>query len=74
MLDWISENWVNIAAAYGCLVALCSIIVKFTPSTKDDEWLAKIVKVIDTFSTAFSKADKEKLSKAAENNKVEDKT
>lgn len=63
MLNWITENWDNILAVYGGLVALSTAIVKITPSTKDDDILAKIIKIFDFFSTAFTKSDAEKLKK-----------
>lgn len=63
MLNWITEHWDDILAVYGGLVALSTAIVKITPSTKDDEFLAKIIKIFDFFSTAFTKADAEKLKK-----------
>lgn len=64
MIDWILENWVNIAAAWGMLVALCSIIVKATPTQKDDNVLAKVVKWADVFSVVFTKEDAETIAKA----------
>lgn len=63
MMTWILANWDNVLAVYGGVVALCTTIVKITPSTKDDTILAKVVKVLDFFSTAFTKADAEKLKK-----------
>lgn len=63
MLNWIMEHIDDLLAIYGGLVAICTVIVKLTPSTKDDELLGKIIKVLDTFSTAFKKADEEKLKK-----------
>lgn len=64
MIDWILENWVNIAAAWGMLVALCTIIVKATPTQKDDNVLAKVVKWADVFSVVFTKEDAETIAKA----------
>lgn len=51
------------AAIYGAVVALCTAIVKASPSTKDDVIWAKVLKVLDYFSTAFLKSDAEKLKK-----------
>lgn len=51
------------AAIYGAVVALCTAIVKATPSKKDDTVWGNIVKVLDFFSTAFTKSDAEKLKK-----------
>ena len=63
MMTWILANWDNILAIYGGLVALCTTIVKITPNTKDDAIVSKVIKVLDFFSTAFTKADAEKLKK-----------
>ena len=64
MIDWILENWVNIAAAWGMLVALCSIIVKATPTQKDDNILAKVIKWADVFSIVFTKKDAQVIADA----------
>ena len=64
MMTWILANWDNILAIYGGVVAVCTTIVKITPSVKDDAVLAKVLKVVDFFSTAFLKSDAEKLAKA----------
>lgn len=63
MLDWIIEHWDDVLTIYGGIVAICTTIVKFTPSTKDDEIVGKIINFIDFFSTAFKKSDAEKLNK-----------
>ena len=60
---WILANWDNVLAVYGGVVAVCTTIVKMTPSVKDDAILGKVLKVIDFFSTAFLKSDAEKLKK-----------
>lgn len=60
---WILANWENVLAVYGGVVAVCTTIVKFTPNTKDDAIVSKVIKVLDFFSTAFTKADAEKLKK-----------
>lgn len=64
MLDWISEHWQDILAIYGGVVAISTIIVKWTKTDKDDKILNKIIAFFDLFSTAFSKSDKELLEKA----------
>ncbi|MBQ5901274.1 MAG: hypothetical protein IIW86_05385 [Clostridia bacterium] len=60
---WILANWDNVLAIYGGVVAVCTTIVKMTPSVKDDAILGKVMKVLDFFSTAFLKSDAEKLKK-----------
>lgn len=69
MIDWILNHWVDLLAVYGAVVAICSAIVKLTPTTKDDDWWAKIVKILDKFSTVFTKEDAEKLAKLTKKSK-----
>lgn len=64
MIDWILEHWVDLLAIYGAVVAICTTIVKLTPSVKDDEIWSKIIKILDKFSTVFTKEDAEKLARA----------
>lgn len=63
MMTWILANWDNILAVYGGIVAVCTTIVKMTPSVSDDAILGKVLRVLDFFSTAFLKSDAEKLNK-----------
>ena len=63
ILNWLWLQKEGIIAIYGSLVAICTIIVKWTPSEKDDGILAKIIAFLDNFSTAFKKVDAEKLEK-----------
>jgi hypothetical protein len=69
MLNWILEHWVDLLAVYGAIVAICSTIIKLTPSVKDDEIWAKIIKILDKFSTVFTKEDAAKLASAAKKSK-----
>lgn len=68
MLDWILNHWQDILAIYGGLVAVSTVIVKWTKTDKDDKILNKIIAFFDLFSTAFSKSDKELLEKAVAKN------
>lgn len=63
MIAWISANWDNILAIYGGIVAVCTTLVKMTPSNKDDSVWGNIIKVLDFFSTAFTDSDKKKVEK-----------
>ncbi len=45
---------------FGTIVAAASIIVKATPTQKDDAVLAKIVKVLDLFSVVNAKIREDK--------------
>lgn len=69
MIDWILEHWADLLAIYGGVVAVATIIVKWTPSTKDNEILDKIIKFLDKFSTVFTKEDAEKIAKATKKSK-----
>ena len=63
-MEWLLENWDTIFAAWGMLVAVCTAIVKLTPTQKDDTVLAKVVKWADVFSVVFTKEDAETIAKA----------
>ena len=67
MIDWILTHWVDLLAIYGAVVAICSTIVKLTPSTKDDAVWAKILKILDLFSVVFTKEDAQKIAQATKN-------
>ena len=64
MIDWVINNWKDIAAGFGCLVAFCSVVVRLTPSTKDDTVWEKILKFLDLFSIFFTKKDEAIIEKA----------
>ena len=64
MIDWVIAHWKDILAVYGAVVAICSTIVKLTPSQKDDNVWAKILKFLDLFSTVFTKEDAAKIASA----------
>lgn len=46
---------------FGTIVAAASIVVKATPSTRDDAILAKVVKVFDFLSVVNTKANQAKI-------------
>ena len=46
IIDWVSANWVQITAAVGGLVLTARVVVKLTPTPKDDAILAKVVTVL----------------------------
>ena len=61
MLAWLLAHASELLTIYGGIVAVCTTIVKFTPSTKDDSIVAKVISVLDYFSTAFKASDAKKL-------------
>lgn len=50
---------------FGAAVTLASLIVKLTPSTKDDAILAKVVKVLDLLSIFNTKINQAKIDGTA---------
>lgn len=63
MITWLIEHKEDIVAVYGCIVALCTAVVKILPSNKSNSVWGTAVKLIDFFSTAYTDSDKEKLKK-----------
>ena len=61
MNNWIVENWKDILAWIGGIVSSASIIVKLTPTQKDNNVLAIIVKILDYFSVVQTKENAEIL-------------
>jgi hypothetical protein len=45
----------EILAVYGGLVTIATVVTKLTPTPKDDAILAKVLAVVDLFSTAYPK-------------------
>lgn len=45
-MNWIVEHWKDVLAVIGGVVSVASIIVKLTPTQKDDNVLAKIIKIL----------------------------
>ena len=50
MMKWITEHGNEILQIVGAVVALATLIVKLTPTQKDDNLLAKIIKVLSALS------------------------
>jgi hypothetical protein len=46
IISWVTQNWDNIIAVYLAIVGLASVIVKLTPTLKDDNILLGIVKFV----------------------------
>ena len=47
--SWIQTNWVDICNVVAYLIAIASIIVKITPTLKDDNYLKAIIKFIGKY-------------------------
>lgn len=49
-MEWIHTNGKDILAIIGGMVTVASLIVKLTPTQKDDAFLAKVIKVLAALS------------------------
>lgn len=63
MLEVIIANTETILAWVGGIVSCASIIVKLTPTTKDDTVLEKVINFLDYFSVVNTKKNQQKLDK-----------
>ncbi len=45
-MEWIVQHWKDILAIIGGVITVASLIVKLTPTQKDDTILAKIIKFL----------------------------
>lgn len=63
MLDYITTHGETILAWIGGIVSCASIIVKLTPTTKDDSVLEKVINFLDYFSIVNTKKNQQKLDK-----------
>ena len=43
LVKWVQANWSDIVQVYLMIIGLASIIVKLTPTLKDDDFLKKII-------------------------------
>lgn len=64
MIEFIKENWAYICTGLFGLVVLASVIVKLTPNTTDDSFIARIVSILDHFSVAKTARDKKLIEVA----------
>lgn len=63
MIETILNNVDSVFTVIGYVVSAATIIVKLTPTTKDDTVLEKIINFIDYFSVVNTKKNQEKLDK-----------
>jgi len=49
-MEWLHNNWKDILAIIGGIVTVASLIVKLTPTQKDDAFLAKVINVLAALS------------------------
>ena len=66
MWNWIVENWPYILSGICGVIFVASVIIKLTPSQKDDTVLGKIIAFIDHFSIVKTARDKQLIEYAEE--------
>ena len=49
-MEWITQHWKDVLAVIGGVVTVASIIVKLTPTQKDDNVLSKIITILAALS------------------------
>ena len=49
MIDYLIANWQNIATVIAAIIGTASVIVKLTPTLKDDNILLPIIKFLGKF-------------------------
>ena len=49
IVEWIKANWAQIAEVITSIIGVASIIVKLTPSQKDDAILSKIMAFLSKY-------------------------
>jgi len=48
-MDWVIQNWDEIVKAVGLIIAAASVIVKLTPTLRDDAFLLPIIKFLGKY-------------------------
>ena len=66
IITFLKLHYDDILAIIGGIVSIATIIVKLTPSTKDDEILNKIINVLSKLSIINTKEDTKIIEEAKE--------
>ena len=64
VLTFIQNHYDELLAIIGGVVSIATIIVKLTPSTRDNEILEKIINFLAKFSIINTKEDQKKIDNA----------
>lgn len=49
LVGWVGANWEQIVAGYLALIGFASIVVKLTPTLKDDDALKWVIKFLGKY-------------------------
>ena len=50
LINWCTQHWQDVLAIIGGVVSVATVIVKLTPTQKDDAVLGKIITVLSALS------------------------
>ena len=64
IISFIQNHWDELLAIIGGVVSIASIIVKFTPTTKDDNVLNTIINFLAKLSIVNTSLDQKKIDNA----------
>lgn len=64
IISFIQNHWDELLAIIGGVVSIASIIVKLTPTTKDDNVLNTIINFLAKFSIVNTSLDQKKIDNA----------
>lgn len=60
-MDWIIENWDLVLQLLAALLMLLGVLAKLTVTTKDDEVISLLQKIVSALNVKTSKKQKSKL-------------
>lgn len=63
-ISFIQNHWDELLAIIGGVVSIATIIVKLTPTDKDNKVLEKIINFLAKFSIINTKEDQKKINNA----------
>ena len=63
-ISFIQNHWDELLAIIGGIVSIATIIVKLTPTDKDNKVLEKIINFLAKFSVVNTSADQQKIDNA----------
>ena len=59
IINFFQNHYTDLLAILGGIISIATIIVKLTPTTKDDAILTKIINLLEKFSLVNTKANQD---------------
>lgn len=59
IINFFQNHYTDLLAILGGIISIATIIVKLTPTTKDDAILSKIINLLEKFSLVNTKANQD---------------